>query len=532
MVRHKFMSCLNDLRSKENSQNNRASIVSLIMGMKFFRVKMHPIEDFVKCFTFLQELGQYYLEVKEIEIKHVLSDLFVEILLPVAAVARQEVNIPALKTFVENLYPTSLELASKKKHIPALFPLVTCLLCVGTKSFFLNNWTNFLSICLSHLKNRTSKVALVSLQSLSCILWVYIVRIKGEKHTETQTKLHTIINSLFPKNQKIILPKDAPINIFVRIIQFIAHRINVGICAFLLIAHGLQQKEGEPPMPQQCIGAGGVGGGFRQAVIKRSFHGTNLNEALGSLLGIQSYLVPVRRAFEHILRQLDTQVCRTMMLPKQEVTQKEFDELMTADRKPKLDLLKTCVACIPRLLPIDMTKQEILEILAKVCLHVDEDVRKMAQQAMANLIVELPAYRVKTIQVFIQFIQKNVADTSPHQLDSCLKTLFHLLNNWKLALQKDGAVTPNMAEKSALYEAEGFALVMLCSCRLITRRLSVHILRKCRALSNLIQSATYDQTSKNSNDSRELCCIDILDRSVPIILKYLLPILPLSERVR
>ncbi|RTG86358.1 uncharacterized protein DC041_0011888 [Schistosoma bovis] len=345
LVRYKFMSCLNDLRSKENSQNNRASIVSLIMGMKFFRVKMHPIEDFVKCFTFLQELGQYYLEVKEIEIKHVLSDLFVEILLPVAAVARQEVNIPALKTFVENLYPTVW------------------------------NW----------LVRRN-------------ISQVYIVRIKGEKHTETQTKLHTIINSLFPKNQKIILPKDAPINIFVRIIQFIAHRINVGICAFLLIAHGLQQKEGEPPMPQQCIGAGGVGGGFRQAVIKRSFHGTNLNEALGSLLGIQSYLVPVRRAFEHILRQLDTQVCRTMMLPKQEVTQKEFDELMTADRKPKLDLLKTCVACIPRLLPIDMTKQEILEILAKVCLHVDEDVRKMAQQAMANLIVELPAYRVKTIQ--------------------------------------------------------------------------------------------------------------------------------------
>ncbi|VDQ07001.1 unnamed protein product [Trichobilharzia regenti] len=134
LVRHKFMGCLNDLRSKENSPNNRASIVSLIMGMKFFRVKvsafvrirhrfqcplqMHPIEDFVNCFNFLQELGQYFLEVKEIEIKHVLSDLFVEILLPVAAVARQEVNIPALKTFVENLYPTSLELASKKKHVP------------------------------------------------------------------------------------------------------------------------------------------------------------------------------------------------------------------------------------------------------------------------------------------------------------------------------------------------------------------------------------------------------------------------------
>ncbi|CAH8433210.1 unnamed protein product, partial [Dicrocoelium dendriticum] len=170
LVRCRFMRCLNELRSKENSPNVRQSIISLIMGMKFFRVKMHPIEDFVSCFVFLQELGQYFLEAKEPEIKHVISDLFVEILLPVAAVARQEVNIPALKQFVENLYPTSVDLVNKKKHIPALFPLVTCLLCVGTKSFFLNNWTNFLTICLSHLKNRNPKIALVSLQSLSCLL--------------------------------------------------------------------------------------------------------------------------------------------------------------------------------------------------------------------------------------------------------------------------------------------------------------------------------------------------------------------------
>lgn len=79
---------------------------------------MHPIEDFIQCCTFLHELGQYFLEVKDVDIKHVLSDLFVEILLPVAAVARAELNIPALKTFVENLYPTCLDLVNKKKHVP------------------------------------------------------------------------------------------------------------------------------------------------------------------------------------------------------------------------------------------------------------------------------------------------------------------------------------------------------------------------------------------------------------------------------
>lgn len=78
---------------------------------------MHPIEEFVSYFTFLHELGQYFLEVKEKEIRHAMTCLFVEILLPVAAVVRHEVNIPALKNFVDLLYPPTFELANKKKHV-------------------------------------------------------------------------------------------------------------------------------------------------------------------------------------------------------------------------------------------------------------------------------------------------------------------------------------------------------------------------------------------------------------------------------
>lgn len=53
---------------------------------------MHPIEDFQACIQFLQECGNYFLEVKEKEkeIKHALAGLFVEILLPVAAVGLKE----------------------------------------------------------------------------------------------------------------------------------------------------------------------------------------------------------------------------------------------------------------------------------------------------------------------------------------------------------------------------------------------------------------------------------------------------------
>ena len=76
---------------------------------------------------------------------------------------KHEVNVPCLKNFVEMLYSPTIDLATKNKHRLALFPLVTCLLCVGQKMFFLLNWHYFLAMCLNHLKNRDPQFSRVAL---------------------------------------------------------------------------------------------------------------------------------------------------------------------------------------------------------------------------------------------------------------------------------------------------------------------------------------------------------------------------------
>lgn len=53
-VRKKFVTELKELRQKEQSPHVVQSIISLIMGMKFFRVKMYPVEDFEASFQFMQ----------------------------------------------------------------------------------------------------------------------------------------------------------------------------------------------------------------------------------------------------------------------------------------------------------------------------------------------------------------------------------------------------------------------------------------------------------------------------------------------
>ena len=50
-----------------------------------------------------------------------------------------------------------------------------------------------------------------------------MIRIKGEKSSETNQRLLTILQCLFPKSQKIVIPKEMPANIFVKIIQYIAY---------------------------------------------------------------------------------------------------------------------------------------------------------------------------------------------------------------------------------------------------------------------------------------------------------------------
>lgn len=64
------------------------------------------------------------------------------------------------------------------------------------------------------------------LESLYRLLWVYMIRIKCESNSATLSRLLSIVNSLFPKGSKSVVPRDTPLNIFVKIIQFIAQVID------------------------------------------------------------------------------------------------------------------------------------------------------------------------------------------------------------------------------------------------------------------------------------------------------------------
>ncbi|KAH7962694.1 hypothetical protein HPB52_017528 [Rhipicephalus sanguineus] len=330
-VRKRFMAELKELRAKEPSPHTTQSIISLLMGMKFFRVKMAPIEEFEASFQFMQECASYFLEAKDKDVKHALAGLFVEILVPVAATVKTEVNCTMFKKLCRNAVFTTLDLCTKKKHSLALFPLVTCLLC-------------------------------------------------------------------------------------------------------------------------------------------------------------------------------------------------EPDDMITGERKPKIDLFRTCVAAVPRLIPDGMRRQDLVEMLSRLTVHMDEELRGLAFQALQNMVLDFPEWREDVIQGFIQFILQEVNDTFPQLLDNALRVLLQFLTTWKNALNGCG-VKKEVSEirieqmTSALHLVEGVALVMLCNCRLSTRRLAAHILKETKVVMKL-------QLPPRAEEP----VVDVIDRACPVAIEKCLPYLPASEK--
>ncbi|KAG9351808.1 hypothetical protein JZ751_023059 [Albula glossodonta] len=509
-VKKKFMAELKDLRHKEQSPYVVQSIISLIMGVKFFRIKMYPVEDFEASFQFMQECAQYFLEVKDKDIKHSLAGLFVEILVPVAATVKNEVNVPCLRNFVESLYDTTLDLSTRKKHSLALYPLVTCLLCVSQKQLFLNRWHVFLNNCLSNLKNKDPKMARVALESLYRLLWVYMIRIKCESNTGTQSRLNTIITTLFPKGSRSVVPRDMPLNIFVKIIQFIAQRMNIGLRAFLVIADNLQQKDGEPPMPN--TGATLPSGNTLKK--KRTFLSKTLTEEQAKLIGMALYYSQVRKALDQILRHLDKEVGRSMMKTNVQMLNKEPEDMITGERKPKIDLFRTCVAAIPRILPDGMSKLELIDLLSRLTIHMDDELRLIAQNSLQSLLVDFWDWREDVLFGFTSFLLREGQDTHPGLLDSALRLLLQLLTQWRLTLQSptktrsselNGSghrVSLERSHCTVLHAVEGLALVLLCSCQTATRKLAVAILREIRCLFTAIGQAEVRRGRGNGGAGR------------------------------
>ncbi|NXP27364.1 FRYL protein, partial [Scytalopus superciliaris] len=298
-------------------------------------------------------------------------------------------------------------------------------------------------------------------------------------------------------------------------------RMNIGLRVFLVIADSLQQKDGEPPMPTTGV----VLPSGNTLRVKKIFLNKTLTDEEAKVIGMSIYYPQVRKALDSILRHLDKEVGRPMCMTSVQMSNKEPEDMITGERKPKIDLFRTCIAAIPRLIPDGMSRTDLIELLARLTIHMDEELRALAFNTLQALMLDFPDWREDVLSGFVYFIVREVTDVHPTLLDNAVKMLVQLINQWKQAAQmhnktqdsqrgvSNGAAHTLPLERalysSVFHVVEGFALVILCSTRPATRRLAVSVLREIRALFTLLEIQKSDD---------ELA-IDVMDRLSATILE-------------
>lgn len=87
-----------------------------------------------------------------------------------------------------------------------------------------------------------------------------------------------------------------------------------------------------------------------------------LTNDLACQLGIEQYYQPCCKSFDLILRTLDAQIGQPLMLTNLQIKTKEYEDIISDEIKAKLDLFRTCIAAIPRLLsdPLSISYQVFL----------------------------------------------------------------------------------------------------------------------------------------------------------------------------
>lgn len=91
-----------------------------------------------------------------------------------------------------------------------------------------------------------------------------------------------------------------------------------------MIADSLQQKDGDPPMPQST-GTLPSGSTVR---VKRQFLNKMLSDPMAKSIGLSQFYPHIRKTFDAMLRALDLQVGRPLLLTKAENANKEPDEMI------------------------------------------------------------------------------------------------------------------------------------------------------------------------------------------------------------
>jgi hypothetical protein len=273
-----------DLVVKSPMNRETEGRMELVLGgMKHLRIKIYPEDAWDQSCDFMISLGRFFAKSHGHRLKYAYCQALEILLLPIAAKANTELNLPKWTEMLGTIGPRLASMFVKPRHWAVAFPLTATLLCVSPVETFSAQWLQLVLPLQPKFKDRFARP--ICLQVISRLLWTYLYR-TSDTQSATMKKLEEVLKLVLPSGRRTYLSTDPtiadPLIQIIRIIgfkhqdfcfrtivfplinadlfasgkelkveQLEPERMVIGIRAFLAIMSDLERGDrGRPPFPQ------------------------------------------------------------------------------------------------------------------------------------------------------------------------------------------------------------------------------------------------------------------------------------------
>ncbi|KAF4636166.1 hypothetical protein G7Y89_g1928 [Cudoniella acicularis] len=211
-----------DLIGKGPANREIEGRMELVLGgMKHLRIKTYPEDAWDQSCDFMISLGRFFARSSGHRLKYAYCQALEILLLPVAAAANTELNMPKWTEVLATIGPRLASMFIKPRHWPVAFPLTATMLCVSPVETFATQWLQLVLPLQPKFKDRFARP--ICLQVISRLLWTYLYR-SSDTLNVTIKKLEEVIKLILPPGRRTYISTDPsiaePLIQIIRIIGF------------------------------------------------------------------------------------------------------------------------------------------------------------------------------------------------------------------------------------------------------------------------------------------------------------------------
>ncbi|KAF2672184.1 hypothetical protein BT63DRAFT_369466, partial [Microthyrium microscopicum] len=529
---------INDLSRMQLSapkvQGDRESrAVLVIRGMRYIKVRFQPETAWDKTCDFLSALATIYATASGTYVKYAFTDLFKELLLPIAAGATSQLNVPKWASVIATMKPRMTTTVAKPKAWADIFPSLVVVLCASPDEAFSSQWLSLISPLPSKLKERQTRAA--ALRGLSRLLWTYLFR-TSDTYNNTLKNITDIIKMVFanPGKRSIVSTDPDVADPIIQLIRIIAYKhrelcmrsivwplmgsdlfmshqpgniriaevepekVVIGIRAFLAIMTDLENGA-QPPFPSTLL---------REERLSRPVVVTGFDQSamqdygrFCQMLGAVTIFCDHTFGGQAVLDEKFSQTPKTPIAEAFSFARRDDYQTQTDFRQTFYDLLHVAVQALPRCLSPNIPFKNLVNLLCTGTAHVQKTIAISSVQSLKSIAKQGHAQPVT--MGFARFIfnfddrYSTMSDggmLGPDHIESTLKLYVELLHIWideiKQKQKRVVVESPNdnvsgnrgaHLEVSSLWthvdEVESHGLFFLCSPSRRVRSFAVTVLR-------------------------------------------------------